>query len=260
MYVCVYIYIYVYICVCVYIYVYVSLPFPSAQPSEDHAPFREEPSRNGCIYSGQLHSYSCDAFQPACIHPQSLWGGGSGGARHAYLLPNEGEKCIARPSTFASVSASRCCSACRCTHHFDSCCGGHLRCAMYAQLVFLALFTGVLNAIACECRRGMEARGFQLDCGWRSFPTWGIRLGQRKWKYLLSFYRGLMCMCCVCVYALAHTHTLLGCEHKSRYDTWWARKKFRRAVVMAYEAYIPYRFRLNAQRKHVCTHVGFSCG
>jgi len=42
---------------------------------------------------------------------------------------------------------------------------------MYDQLVFLALFTGVLNAIACECRRGMEAGGFQLFCGWRSFLT-----------------------------------------------------------------------------------------
>jgi len=84
---------------------YISLPFPSAQPSEDHAPFREEPSRNGCIYSGQLHSYSCDAFQPACIHPQSLWGGGLGGARHACLLPNEGEKCIARPSTHQFLPA-----------------------------------------------------------------------------------------------------------------------------------------------------------
>ena len=41
---------------------------------------------------------------------------------------------------------------------------------MYAQQVFSALFTGVLNTIACVCRRGVSG-GFQLVYGWRLFPV-----------------------------------------------------------------------------------------
>ena len=37
---------------------------------------------------------------------------------------------------------------------------------MYAQQVFSALFKGVLNTIACVCRRGV-AGFFQLVYGWR---------------------------------------------------------------------------------------------
>jgi len=40
---------------------------------------------------------------------------------------------------------------------------------MYAQQVFLALFTGVLNTIANVCRRGVEAERFQLVYGWCLF-------------------------------------------------------------------------------------------
>jgi len=47
---------------------------------------------------------------------------------------------------------------------------------MYAQQVFSALFTGVLNTIACVCRREVSG-GFQLVYGWRLFPASGIRLG-----------------------------------------------------------------------------------
>jgi len=41
---------------------------------------------------------------------------------------------------------------------------------MYAQQVFWALFTGVLNTIACVCRRGVSGV-FQLVYGWRLFPV-----------------------------------------------------------------------------------------
>ena len=76
---------------------------------------------------------------------------------------------------------------------------------MYAQQVFLALFTGVLNTIACVCRRGVS----------RVFPA-GLRLAfvcsERdlfgRWKCLPFFYRGLMCMCCACVCTHTHTHCM----------------------------------------------------
>ena len=73
---------------------------------------------------------------------------------------------------------------------------------MYAQQVFSALFTGVLNTIACVCRRGVSG----------VFPA-GLRLAfvcsERdlfgRWKCLPIFYRGLMCMCCACVCTFSST-------------------------------------------------------
>jgi len=78
---------------------------------------------------------------------------------------------------------------------------------MYAQQVFLALFTGVLNTIACVCRRGV------IGC----FPA-GLRLAFVSsvmdsfghGKCLPIFFRGLMCMCCVCECTHTHTHCMWG--------------------------------------------------
>jgi len=72
---------------------------------------------------------------------------------------------------------------------------------MHAQQVFSALFTGVLNTIACICRRGV-----------RGFFSAGVRLALSfvHGKCLPIFYRGLMCMCCVCVRSLMHTHCMWG--------------------------------------------------
>jgi len=55
-------------------------------------------------------------------------------------------------------SAHRHRRACRLTgsHYLNSFCGGHLLFALYAQEVFSALFTGVLNTIACVCKRGVS--------------------------------------------------------------------------------------------------------
>jgi len=47
-------------------------------------------------------------------------------------------------------SARNCRRACGLSHHFDSFCSVHLL-FIYAQQVFLALFTVVLNTIACIC-------------------------------------------------------------------------------------------------------------
>jgi len=72
---------------------------------------------------------------------------------------------------------------------------------MYVQQVFSALFTGVLNTIACVCRRGVSG----------VFPA-GLRLafvGGFVWAMELSPHvvQGVdVYVLCVCVYA--HTHTL----------------------------------------------------
>jgi len=58
---------------------------------------------------------------------------------------------------------------------------------MHAQQVFLALFTGDLNTIACECRRGVEAGFFELVYDWHLFPARGIRLGKGS---VSPFYAG----------------------------------------------------------------------
>ena len=73
---------------------------------------------------------------------------------------------------------------------------------VYAQQVFSALFTGVLNTIACVCRRGVSG-GF--PAGLRLVLVSSVRDSLGRGKCLPIFYRGLMCMCCVCV--CTHTHT-----------------------------------------------------
>jgi len=74
---------------------------------------------------------------------------------------------------------------------------------MHAQQVFSALFTGVLNTISCICRRvvsGVFPAGLWLEfvCSVRDSFGHGT-------ECLPIFYRELMCMCCACVYAHAHT-------------------------------------------------------
>ena len=59
-------------------------------------------------------------------------------------------------------------------------------------IVFLALCTGVLNTIACVCRRRVEAGGFQLVYGWRVFIAGGIRVGEGD---VLAFFSGSACVC-----------------------------------------------------------------
>ena len=125
-------------------------------------------------------------------------------------------------------SARRHCRACRLSHHFDSFCGGHLLLRMHAQQVFSALFKGVLNTIACICRRGV-----------RGVFSAGVRLALSfvHGKCLPIFYRGLMCMCCVCVRTLMHTHCMWGTRMwapVSGRDTWRARQKYRCTVVIVY--------------------------
>jgi len=73
---------------------------------------------------------------------------------------------------------------------------------MHAQQVFSVLFTGVLNTIACICRRGVSG-GF--PAGLRLAFVSSVRDSFGHGKCHPIFYRGLMCMCCVCVYAHAHT-------------------------------------------------------
>jgi len=87
----------------------------------------------------------------------------------------------------------------------------------------LVLFTGVLNTIVCVCRRGVEAGFSQLVYSWRVIPAWWLGFVEAR-KLCHNCYRGLMYMCCVCVYAHTHTLHVLGCEPRCR-DTWWARKK-----------------------------------
>ena len=75
---------------------------------------------------------------------------------------------------------------------------------MYAQRVFSALFTGVLNIIACVCRRGVSG-GF--PAGLRLAFVFSVR--DSFWAVEVSphFLQGVdVYVLCVCVYA--HTHTL----------------------------------------------------
>jgi len=64
--------------------------------------------------------------------------------------------------------------------------------------VFSALFTSVLNTIACVYRRRVSG-GFPADL-WLLFLS-SVRDLFGRGKCLPIFYRGLMCMCCVCVWA-----------------------------------------------------------
>jgi len=72
---------------------------------------------------------------------------------------------------------------------------------MHAQQVFSELFTGVLNTIACICRRGVSG---VFPAGLRLAFVSSVRDSFGHGKCLPIFYRGLMCMCCVCV--CTHTH------------------------------------------------------
>jgi len=76
---------------------------------------------------------------------------------------------------------------------------------MYAQQVFLALFTGVLNTIACVCRRGVSG---VFPAGLRLAFVSSVRDLIGHGKCLPIFYRVLMCMCCVCVCTHTHTHCM----------------------------------------------------
>jgi len=76
---------------------------------------------------------------------------------------------------------------------------------VYAQEVFSALLTGVLNTIACLCRKGVSVvfpAGLQLAFVSSMWDSFG------RGKCLSIFYRGLMCMCCVCVCTHSHTHCM----------------------------------------------------
>jgi len=74
---------------------------------------------------------------------------------------------------------------------------------MHAQQVFSALFTGVLNTIACICRRGVSGLRLAFVSSVRDFFGHG--------KCLPIFNRGL-CMCCVCVCTHTHTHCMWGTQ------------------------------------------------
>ena len=74
---------------------------------------------------------------------------------------------------------------------------------MYAQQVFSALFTGVLNTTACICRRGVSG-GFPAGLQLAFVPRVRNSLGDG------SVSRGLMCMCCVCACTHTHTHCMWG--------------------------------------------------
>jgi len=105
---------------------------------------------------------------------------------------------------------------------------------MYAQQVFSALFTGVLNTIACVrriCVSGIFPAGLRLV-----FVS-SVRDSLGRWKCLPIFYRGLMCTCCVCVCTHPHTHCMFGTLMWARVsgrNTWRARKKSRCTVVIVY--------------------------
>jgi len=62
---------------------------------------------------------------------------------------------------------------------------------MHAQQVFWALFTGVLDTIACICRRAVSV-GF--PAGLRLVFISSVRDSIGHGKCLPIFYRGLMCM------------------------------------------------------------------
>jgi len=100
--------------------------------------------------------------------------------------------------------SARCsCRACRFSHHFDSFVVVIFSLRMYAQQVFSALFTGVLNTIACVCTRGVSGV-FPAVCGWRLFQERGSR-----WAMEVSphFLQGVdVYVLCVCTHI--HTHCM----------------------------------------------------
>jgi len=89
----------------------------------------------------------------------------------------------------------------------------------YAQQVFLAPFTGVLNSIFCL---------------WLSLIS-SVRDLSGRGKCLPIFFRGLMCMYCVCVCTCAHTLWMWGTQMWAQAwgrNTWRAWKKSRCTVAI----------------------------
>jgi len=89
---------------------------------------------------------------------------------------------------------------------------------MYAQQVFSPLFTGVLNTIACLCRRGVSGV-FPTGLSQCIFPVWGIRWGEGS---VFPFFTGGWCACVVCVCIRTRTYAareVLGCEPGCRDET-----------------------------------------
>ena len=121
---------------------------------------------------------------------------------------------------FLHQFSARCrCRACRFSHHVDLFVVVIFSLRTYAQHVFSALYTGVLNTIACVCRRGVSGV-FPAGLRFAFVSSASDSFGQ--WKCLPIFYRGLMCMCCVCVCVRTHTHTacgVLACEPGGRDET-----------------------------------------
>ena len=69
---------------------------------------------------------------------------------------------------------------------------------MHAQQVCSARFTGVLNTIACICKRGVSVSRV-FPAGLRLEFVSSVRDSFGHGKCLPVFYRGLMCRFCVCV-------------------------------------------------------------
>jgi len=108
---------------------------------------------------------------------------------------------------------------------------------IYAQQMFSALFTGVLNTIVCVCRRGVRG---DFPAGLQLALVSSVRDSFGRGKCFPIFYTGLMCMCCVCVRTHMHTHCMWGTRkwaQVSEQDTWRARKKSRCTVAIAYVSY-----------------------
>jgi len=78
---------------------------------------------------------------------------------------------------------------------------------MHAQQVFSALFTGALNTIECIYRRWV---GGVFPAGLRLAFVSSVRDSFGHGNCLSIFYRGLMCMFCVCVCTHKHTHCMWG--------------------------------------------------
>ena len=78
---------------------------------------------------------------------------------------------------------------------------------MYAQRVFSALFSGVLNTIACVNRTVVSE---VFPAGLQLALVSNVRDSFWQGKCLPIFYRGLMCMCCGRVCTHTHTHCMWG--------------------------------------------------
>jgi len=95
-----------------------------------------------------------------------LWSGGLGGARRAHSR-GEVQDHLRLHQFLRTVVIVRVVAVIILLHFVVVIYSLH----MYAHKVFSALFTGVLNTIACLCRRGVEAGVFQLVYTWHLFPA-----------------------------------------------------------------------------------------